>query len=319
MVDFKIDFVVTWVDGSDKEWLKKKEKYSEKKVNDQNRFRDYGLLENFFERVWKYAPWVNNVFLVTDNQAPEWAKKDDRIITVNHTDYIPKEYLPTFNSNVIEMNLWRIDELQEHFVIFNDDFFITKDVSPEDFFSIEGLPVLNGTQNPVSPQDELSKTSFNNMVYVNQKFQKKEVLKKNFSKYYTLKYGFSGLLRSVLLFPYSKWLGFYEDHLPYPNLKSWFIKINQEDPEVYVSFSNNKFRKSNDYSIWLLKNLYIAAGEFSPRSHKFGTVLNIEKKKDLDTLGALINKYKVVVINDDFKEDAKLIVDRIVQTMKEGF
>ena len=58
---------------------------------------------------------------------------------VKHKDYIPKQYLPTFNSNGILLFINKIPELKEHFVSFNDDMFLTSDVSPEDFF-INGLP-----------------------------------------------------------------------------------------------------------------------------------------------------------------------------------
>ena len=39
-------------------------------------------------------------------------------------DYIPAECLPTFSANTIEMNVHRIPSLAEHFVFFNDDFFL---------------------------------------------------------------------------------------------------------------------------------------------------------------------------------------------------
>jgi hypothetical protein len=53
---------------------------------------------------------------------------------VKHEDYIPKEYLPTFNANTIELNFHRIKELSEHFVYFNDDTFITNYMNESDFF-----------------------------------------------------------------------------------------------------------------------------------------------------------------------------------------
>ncbi|MCG5036234.1 stealth family protein [Lactiplantibacillus plantarum] len=144
---FPIDFVVSWVDGSDPTWVAKKNEYltdSQKIDANNSRYRDYGLLKNWFDRVWRYAPWVNNVYLITDNQAPNWAIEDSRIITLDHEDFIPKQYLPTFNSSVIEMNLWRIDELNEHFVYFNDDMFVAQPVSREDFLHLKGYLYLMG-------------------------------------------------------------------------------------------------------------------------------------------------------------------------------
>ena len=51
----------------------------------------------------------------------------------------PEEYLPTFNSHTIEMNLHRIKGLSEQFVYFNDDMFINKPMKPRDFF-VHGKP-----------------------------------------------------------------------------------------------------------------------------------------------------------------------------------
>ena len=54
-----------------------------------------------------------------------------------------KTYLPTFNCRSIESCLFRIPNLSEHFIYFNDDFFLINETKIEDFF-INGLPVLRG-------------------------------------------------------------------------------------------------------------------------------------------------------------------------------
>ena len=51
-------------------------------------------------------------------------------VEVKTEEFIPKEYLPTFNSNVIEMNLHRIENLSEKFILFNDDLFILRKIKP---------------------------------------------------------------------------------------------------------------------------------------------------------------------------------------------
>ena len=45
---------------------------------------------------------------------------------VNHRDFIPEEYLPTFSSHAIELNMHRIPDLAEHFLYFNDDVYLMK-------------------------------------------------------------------------------------------------------------------------------------------------------------------------------------------------
>ena len=70
----KVDFVIPMVDGADVTWYEKKLKYSGKLSGDENinRYRDWGTLKYWFRGVEKYAPWVNKVYLITDNQTPEW-------------------------------------------------------------------------------------------------------------------------------------------------------------------------------------------------------------------------------------------------------
>lgn len=57
MDDDRIDFVLTWVDGSDKAWLEQKLKYekvgesmalSDSDANAECRYRDTGLLQYWF-------------------------------------------------------------------------------------------------------------------------------------------------------------------------------------------------------------------------------------------------------------------------------
>ncbi|WP_050497726.1 Stealth CR1 domain-containing protein [Oenococcus oeni] len=305
---FPIDFVITWVDGSDKKWQNKKLEYidliKDRKQNQINRYRDYGLLKNWFERIWEYAPWVRKVFLVTDNQAPKWAYKNDRIVIVDHNDFIPKKYLPTFNSNSIEMNIWRIGDLSEHFVLFNDDMYVTKNVYREDFFNSDGLPILTGSFNPVVPRDNFSKIIFNNMVWINEFYSKKNYFRKNWKKYLSFKYGFALNFRSLLCLPFTNWLGFYEDHLPYPHLKSKFTDLYNKCPKIFEETSSHRFRESDDYSQWLLKNIYLVSGNFYPRKKSLGIVVNLQKKSQLNKFESLIGKHKIVVINDDFVDNS---------------
>ena len=66
-MNFPIDFVVTWVDGSDPIWREKKAKYSEtvdtskKSMNSVKAYREWGTFKYWFRGVEKFAPWVNKV------------------------------------------------------------------------------------------------------------------------------------------------------------------------------------------------------------------------------------------------------------------
>ena len=109
----KIDFIVTWVDSNDPEWIKSYNYYRpEKPITDSARFRNWDIFRYWFRAVERYAPWVNKVFLVTNGRFPDWINPEcKKLVLVKHSDYIPKKYLPTFNSNTIELNFGRIKEL----------------------------------------------------------------------------------------------------------------------------------------------------------------------------------------------------------------
>ena len=143
-MDNKIDFVVLWVDDKDEQWREQKRKFSNEDINKitSNKYRDWDNLKYWFRGIEKFAPWVNQVFFITCNQKPEWLNENHpKLRLINHSDYMDKECLPTFNSNAIELNLWRIKELSEQFVLFNDDFFLLKETKPTDFFE-KGLPKI---------------------------------------------------------------------------------------------------------------------------------------------------------------------------------
>ena len=123
----KIDLVVPWVDGNDITWLEEKRKYSSVSWSEGNSNSRYSPSDNFkywFRSVEKFAPWINKIFFVTYGHLPEWLDiSHPKLRIVRHDEYIPKEYLPTFNSHVIELNLHRINDLSEYFILFSDDVF----------------------------------------------------------------------------------------------------------------------------------------------------------------------------------------------------
>ena len=46
---------------------------------------------------------------------------------ITHKEFMPKEYLPTYNSAAIELNLHRIEGLSENYLYFNDDVYLIRD------------------------------------------------------------------------------------------------------------------------------------------------------------------------------------------------
>ena len=129
-----MDIVITYVDGNDPVWKKDYEKYTHIPVM-QKRFRDWGTLKYLLRGVEVNMPFIRNVYLVVSHpsQVPEWVDQENLKIVL-HKDIIPAEYLPTFNSNPIEMHLHRIEGLDEEYLYFNDDLFPVGKCTPEDFF-----------------------------------------------------------------------------------------------------------------------------------------------------------------------------------------
>ena len=190
----KIDFVLLWVDDKDENWQEQKRKYTKEDVNKitSNKYRDWDNLQYWFRGVEKFAPWVNQIFFITCNQKPEWLNENHpKLKLVNHEDFIDAKCLPTFNSNAIEINLGKIKELSEQFVLFNDDMYLLNETKPTDFFE-NGLPKDCYFEHPdITPFYGETYQNFllNNKGIINSHFSKETQTKKNRGKIYNPKYG----------------------------------------------------------------------------------------------------------------------------------
>ena len=148
-VPFAVDAVYLWVDGSDPKWLAKKMEYSAESLShgtSDSRFTSRNELYFSIATLLKNAPWINRIWLVTDGQAPDLADLADRVTVVDHQDFIPKEYLPTFNSHVITSHLHRIKGLAEHFLYLNDDILFGRPLIPSAWFDSQGRCLIRYTR-----------------------------------------------------------------------------------------------------------------------------------------------------------------------------
>lgn len=144
---FSIDAIYTWVDGADPAHAAKRARYQPSvpslHAKGETLFRDTQELRYSLRSLAQYAPWIRRVHLVTDGQRPAWLRSEHPgIQIVDHAEIIPPQYLPTFNSHVIEAFLHRIPGLAEHYLYFNDDFFLTAPAGSGDFFTPNGMPYL---------------------------------------------------------------------------------------------------------------------------------------------------------------------------------
>lgn len=142
-----VDVVFTWVDNTDPVWQGKYQKYVQQASGDNigqfatdiARFDNHNELYYSVKAVKKYLPWVNHIYIVTDNQVPNWLGEFNGISIVDHKQIIDEQYLPTFNSHVIEAFLHKIPNLSENFIYFNDDVFVARALPKEHFFSANNL------------------------------------------------------------------------------------------------------------------------------------------------------------------------------------
>lgn len=165
-VDFDVDVVYTWVNHRDPGWralwtttVGTEPEQEAGDTRGLDRYLNRDELKFSLRSVAQYAPWVRKIFVVTNCAPPDWLDvSHPRIQWVDHTEVLPAEGLPVFNSHAIESRLQHVPGLAEHFLYFNDDFFLTRPTSPSDFFVctgmsrsfMEGHGSVNGAPDPES-------------------------------------------------------------------------------------------------------------------------------------------------------------------------
>lgn len=314
----KIDFVILWVDGSDKKWLEEKNKYSEKEIDITNsviRYRDWDNLRYWFRGVEKFAPWVNKIHFVTFGHLPKWLNVENpKLNIVKHEDYIPKEYLPTFSSHTIELNLHRIENLSENFVYFNDDMFLINKVEEKDFF-IKGIPRDSFAENALTSSgknDIFPHILLNNMDLINRNFKKKKVMKSNLFKYINLKYG-SKNYRTLALCIWSKYSMIYDMHIPTAYCKSTFNQVWSKENEILHTTSKNRFRTKDDVNQYVFRYWQLLKGMFVPRKFNFGSYFTL-KNDNRDIYQTIVKqKHKVICINDSENVDFEKVKKELIE------
>ncbi len=314
----KIDFIVTWVDGNDEAWRKRKAAFAptgSEELIGVNRYRDWGLMRYWFRGVEKFAPWVNKVFFVTCGQIPSWLNTEHpKLKLVSHEEYMPASALPTFNSNSIEMCFNRIESLAERFVLFNDDMFLIDYVEPTLFFR-DGLPCDFAALDTIIPNGEFWHVIVNDMILINQNFSKRKCLRENWGKWYSLK-DVRSMRRTLLLsHPWKEFSGMRDFHLALPYLKSEFEAMWERFPDRLNATVHHRFRSNEDVNHWLIRYWRLASGQFHPLSQRYGIFEGISTEKNINKIDDLISgqKRKEICINDSYHGDEFEKVQRRLQ------
>lgn len=242
--DFPIDALITWVDGNDENHQKKMLPFLSNKnsINDKKfktRFQQVNEIEFAVKSIIKFAPFIQNIFIITDEQVPNFLtnynknKKSNypNIIIVDHKEIFEDhlDLLPVFNSISIESLLHKVPNLSEHFIYFNDDFLLINKTKVIDFF-IDGLPVIRGKWTLYDDKN-MVKIFYNKFLTLIGKTKK------------TKKFGYKRVQQNS-----AKLIGFKGkylriDHTPMPMRKSVIEQFYKSHPNL--EYENVKYRFRN--------------------------------------------------------------------------
>ncbi len=302
MVPEKIDLVYTWVNDKDPAWREKKSKFDseafscDKDANSSYRYFNNDELKYSLRSVQKNIPWINKIFIITDNQKPEWLNlNNEKIRVVDHKEILPAEILPTYNACTIENAIPNIKELSEYFIYANDDMFFWNEAAPEFFFDDE-KPVYR-VDKRLYPNKKY-KHLYGSMVYMAYSLVKE-------------RFGVS--------FPY------FSHHNADAYKKSLFLECMEEFKKEADVTSKNRFRKSNDLQRMIVTyySLYKKAAVLKkvgicPIKRFFGLIPDSEY---FDMRPSNVNKIanskaKLMCINDSRKstDAARTKIKEILET-----
>ena len=296
-----IDFVLAWVDGDDPQWQEERRAHLPPEGADARPalYRDWGLLPYWFRGVEAFAPWVRTIHFITWGHLPAWLNTaHPKLRIVRHGDFIPPEYLPTFNPNPIELNLHRIPELCEQFVYFNDDMFLLRRGTPSDFVR-NGLPRDRLILSTITPNDEsISSIIFNDVRAINRHFGKHALLQRHWMKVFHPLNGIVGV-KSLLTLPFPRFTGFQDEHLPGFYTKRLFEEVWAAERDLLRETCSHKYRQRTDVNQWLMRYWLLAQGLVSPCSRRRGRFFQMEERNDQLLRAIRSQRYKMICCNDD--------------------
>lgn len=322
--NFPIDFVVTWVDSSDINWQKKKSAYLAKNkilteapiedvdYNGEDRYREVGLFKYWFRSIEINAPWVRKIFVVTDNQKPKFLDtKSSKIVLVDHKELIEPSFLPTFDSNTIDLNIHKIDGLAEHFVYFNDDIYINRPLKKSDFFSEDGQAMDTIGQSIIQPTENFDHNIVNNVAQINNMFSKRRFIEQQWKKLFNPKQGLKIFVLNLMLSIFPKFTRLYDPHTAFSIIKTDMIKgVESINEQLMIPFSK-PFRSIDDYTLQYIRYFQIMKGHVQPRHVSFGNTARLSNPDRVKKLLFSDKRTKVLNVNDDIEatqEDIEKII-----------
>lgn len=132
----EIDIVIPWLNPTEK-WYEEYKKYNDTEL--PCRIRDLNTIRPAIRSIIKNLPWIRYIWLIVydeeQHQNLNWEElKNEKVKFVYHRDIIPQEFLPNFNSMIVECFVNRINGLSENFIWSNDDMIFVKPIPKEFYF-----------------------------------------------------------------------------------------------------------------------------------------------------------------------------------------
>ncbi|MCR5546584.1 MAG: Stealth CR1 domain-containing protein [Lachnospiraceae bacterium] len=319
----KIDIVVLWVDGNDPKWQKEKQQYEQMELHGENhnqRYRDFGLMPYWFRGMEENLDWIGKIYFVTWGHVPSWLNTEhQKLEIVYHEDIVPKEYLPLFNSDAIEIFVKNIKGLSEQFLYFNDDMFLMQKTSVDRFYK-HGLPKDMLAFQPVvaNESDEtMPYITLNNAMSLAHHFKKREGVKAHPSHYFHIGYPLLYFFYNLLELGFPRYTAFYTVHGPSPMLKSVYEEVWEKEREALERTARHRFRSKEDISQYLFREWAKLSGKFVPyNSHKDLTYFNLGEKDEALYNEIQTRKNLFLCINDS---NAKIDFEGTKIRLKEAF
>ncbi|WP_189328580.1 stealth family protein [Actinoplanes ianthinogenes] len=302
-ITFPIDVVYTWVDGTDPAWQQRRAQVTGETYHAESasaaRFLSRDELRYSLRSIHANAPWVRNIYIVTDDQTPRWLDDSrSNIRVVSHKEiFSDASVLPVFNSHAIESQLHHIDGLAEHFLYLNDDMFFGRPMAPQTFFLANGLSkfFLSQGRVPVGP--------------IREDDTPVDAAHKNNRRLLEAKFG--PVTTQVF------------QHVPYALRRSVMTEIESEFAADYALTMASRFRHTEDLSP--VSNLYhhyaFLSGRALPGSVKYGYVQLAVPDLAARLARALERRdWEAYCINDAYStEDQLAAQDAVLRPFLDGY
>ncbi len=228
-IDFPIDIVFSWVDGTDVEWQRARAASMQSYVvgegdDHEARYRQIDELKYAMRSVHLFAPWIRNIIVVTDSPRPEWLADHPRVSVLPSASFFADPMtLPTYNSHAVESQLHRIQDLSEHFLYSNDDMFFGREVGQQEFFTSGGSSRFIESNTRIGLGQPTSfRSGFENAARVN---------------------------RALLATKFGRTITRHLEHCPTPLRRSVLEELESEFSEDFVRTARSRFRSASDISV----------------------------------------------------------------------